>query len=200
MLVAACALVGVSAGCNSKSSTGSGGTTGSTTASTSTGTGSTTTSTGSTGSGTGGSVPSGPITGIADNTWTFVDFPDSLSMAGTPTGIGVNLNSASKDVIIYLEGGNACFNTVSCAITYNAGGYQDTTPAANGSQSNFENDKTTFLTSAPLFQRAAGNPLKDYNYIYVPYTTGDLHFGDATGTVGGKMRTFHGYKNMTSSS
>ena len=108
-------------------------------------------------------------------------------MNDTPTGIGVNLNPASKDVFIYLEAGNACFNTLSCAATANPNGYDASALA-----------KDPILSQITVLQRIDANPLKDYNLIYVPYCTGDLHAGDvAGGTVGGKPRNFHGFKNMS---
>jgi len=109
-------------------------------------------------------------------------------MNDTPTGIAVNFTSASNDLIIFLEGGNACFNLLSCAVTANPNGYTAT---------NFETDKPT-VSAAPLFTRADPNPLKNYNYVFVPYCTGDVHGGDAQNVmVGNKPRNFHGYKNIT---
>src|SRR5262245_58938186 len=67
-----------------------------------------------------GAVPIGDRIDAPENEWTWVDFPDSRCMNDTPTGIGINKASASKDVIIFLMGGNACFNAVSCGVTANA--------------------------------------------------------------------------------
>lgn len=171
------ALLGA-AGCDDGEGTGGAGGT-----STATGTTGATMSSSSTG---GGSMD--PIT-APEGEWTFVDFPDSRCMNDEATGIGVNLTSKSKDLVIFLQGGNACFNTVSCAITANEKtGYQ---------QAEFDKEKAV-LGAAPLFSRAdVNNPLKDYNYVYVPYCTGDVHGGDASGVMaGGKVRNFHGYKNL----
>jgi len=178
-LASSVALIGAGLGCKSSGTTGTGGhaATGSTT-------------------GAGGSnACTGSNCLVApDNTWTWVDVPESRCMTDTPTGIGINLNSKSKDVIIYLEGGNACFNTLSCAVTFNKNGYDSTAfqKDVDGSSGNMN------LTTWPAFQRTDPNPLKDYNYIYVPYCSGDLHAGDVSGVmVGGKTRNFHGFKNMT---
>jgi hypothetical protein len=172
------ALIG-GAGCDDGEGTGGAGSTSTATGSTS----ATMTTSSSTG---GGSMD--PIT-TPEGEWTFVDFPDSRCMNDETTGIGVNLSSKSKDLVIFLQGGNACFNTVSCAITANEKtGYQ---------QAEFDKEKGV-LGAAPLFSRTdANNPLKDYNYVYVPYCTGDVHGGDAAGVMaGGKVRNFHGYKNL----
>ena len=73
--------------------------------------------TGGTG-GTGGAGASGPINAPADE-WTFIDFPEAVCMNGTPTGIAINPHASSEDVLIFLEGGNACFNLISCLSTAN---------------------------------------------------------------------------------
>jgi len=43
------------------------------------------------------------------------------------------------------------------------------------------------------------NPVADWSYIYVPYCTGDVHGGNATGSVPGVTGTqdFAGYTNVT---
>ena len=109
-----------------------------------------------------------PIT-APDKTWTFVDFPDAKCMNNTATGIGVNLNPNSDKVVIYLQGGGACFNTLTCLTVANAGGY---------GASNFSTDAAS-LPKYSLFNRDdATNPTKDWNYVYVPYCTGDVHSGN----------------------
>src|SRR5262245_57335206 len=59
-----------------------------------------------------------PITANAQE-WTFVPFPEAHCMDGSSTGIGVNLASGSDRVVIYLEGGGACFDLLSCATVAN---------------------------------------------------------------------------------
>jgi hypothetical protein len=49
-----------------------------------------------------------------DNTWTWVPFADTKCRSGTPAGIGVNMQSTSKRLMIYLEGGGACFDSQTC--------------------------------------------------------------------------------------
>jgi hypothetical protein len=109
-------------------------------------------------------------------------------MNDTPTGIAVNLNPASKDVLIYLAAGNACFNPVSCALTANPNGYDAKSLATD-----------PVPTQITILQRTSANPLQNDNFVYVPYCTGDLHAGDVSGQmVAGMARNFHGFKNMTS--
>lgn len=137
--------------------------------------------------GTGGAAADPPFD-LEPNTWNFVDFPEAQCMNGTPTGIAINAHASSQDVVIFLQGGNACFNALSCAVTANPNGYD---------ASNFEEERE-FLDDSPYFDRGnEANPLKDFSYAYVPYCTGDVHAGErADANVGGQMRQFHGYTNM----
>ncbi len=142
---------------------------------------------GSGGSGSGG-APVEPPFDLEPDTWTFIDFPDAHCMNGTPTGIGINAHASSQDVVIFLQGGNACFNLLSCAVTANPDGYDAET---------FDEERE-FLDTSPYFDRGNdANPLKDFSYAYVPYCTGDVHAGErADANVGGEVRQFHGYTNM----
>lgn len=95
-----------------------------------------------------------------DGVWTWIDFPDSFCRDGSTTGIAVSLKSESPDVVIYLEGGGACFDALSCAA--NSGNVQ--------SQKG-EKNRGIFDRSEPE------NPVRDWNIVYVPYCTGDVHAG-----------------------
>jgi hypothetical protein len=143
------------------------------------------------GGGTGGSgagIPMGDPIDAPENEWTWVDFPESRCMNDTPTGIGINKTTASKDVVIFLMGGNACFNQISCAVTANTKGY---------AAAQFDGEKGD-LASTPLFRREGTNPFKDMSFVYVPYCTGDVHGGAKSGEmVGGAVRNFRGFANMT---
>lgn len=126
-------------------------------------------------------------------TWTWTGFPDSACGNGSPTGIGVNVTGRSKDVFIFLMGGGACWNSLTCAFAAtNLDGY--------GSG---EFGGETATRAAPFVRTEATNPFKDMSYVFVPYCTGDVHGGDnvvnypAQGTQI-PARTLHhkGAKNM----
>jgi len=139
------------------------------------------------GSGTGGFVPGEPLEAPAEE-WSWVDFPESRCINDTPTGIGVNLSASNdEDVVIFLMGGNACFNNLTCLITANTNGYDET---------KFE-DEITLVEGSDLFNREE-SPISDWSWAYVPYCTGDVHAGDNAGVeVGGVERTFRGFRNMS---
>lgn len=122
------------------------------------------------------------------DTWSWVDFPESLCMNGTPTGIAVNPSSTSNKVVIFLMGGNACFNLASCAITANQNGY-------GADKWNADADG---IRESQAFDRAdPDNPLKDYTFVYVPYCSGDVHAGDRGDVpISGKNYQFRGRQNL----
>ncbi|MDB4932443.1 MAG: hypothetical protein JWM10_4927, partial [Myxococcaceae bacterium] len=138
--------------------------------------------------------PQTAITAPAD-TWTWVPFPDSACGNGAPTGIGVSLHPGSRRVLIFLQGGGACWDGLTCYGVQSAvnlvDGYTETTFAAERSG----------LAGFTLFNRTnAANPWRDANLVYVPYCTGDVHSGDHVvehhwGSRAG--RTFHvGARNL----
>lgn len=183
-------LVGQALGCGDSEGDGGGAdTTSSTTTATgqTTGNGATTTSNSSTQS-TSSTGGMGMPIDAPENTWTWIDFPDSKCMDGSPTGIGVNLSSTSENVAIFLQGGNACFNLISCNITANTDGYGEAEFQA-------EIDSVGGLS---LLDRTGNSPIKDYSFIYVPYCSGDVFAGNkADVVIGPNTWQFNGFNNIT---
>ncbi|WP_412061014.1 pectin acetylesterase-family hydrolase [Rubrivirga sp. IMCC45206] len=97
--------------------------------------------------------------------WTFIDVEGSVCRDGSATGIGVRLQEGADDLVIYLEGGGACFNGATCA----------TNPSTFG-EAQFTS-RIGQVGDAGLFRTGADNPVGAYNMVYVPYCTGDLHGG-----------------------
>lgn len=136
-----------------------------------------------------------PIT-APQETWTWIPFDDAFCADGSTTGIGVNLTTKSQRVLIYLEGGGACWSESTCytlmTASYFTTGYG---PADFMTEST---DATYLAMSGGFFDRsAAANPFKDYSYVYVPYCTGDLHAGNAPAAMYGTHTAKHvGYTDM----
>lgn len=96
----------------------------------------------------------------ADDTWTYIELADTQCRDGSPAGLAVSLRGASKKLMIFLEGGGVCQDPQTCLIN-----------PANTSEQRAEQ-------RAGVFDRTnAGNPVKDWNVVYVPYCTGDMHAG-----------------------
>ena len=105
--------------------------------------------------------PTGEPIAAGDKQWTWIAFPDSKCRDGSTAGISVSLNSSSKKLMLFLEGGGACFDAGTCA----------TNPATVASKMP--------ASDMGVFDRSqTENPVRDWNFAYVPYCTGDVHMGD----------------------
>lgn len=110
------------------------------------------------------------ITGLAEDTWTWVDFPDSACDDGSATGIGVS-RGAGPDLLVFLNGGGACWDYLTC-YTLNL--------ASHGpfGSAQLQAVLAAQLPSSILDRGLAGHPMADATLVFVPYCTGDIHGGD----------------------
>lgn len=121
-----------------------------------------------------------------DGSWQWNPVEGTQCMGGEETGAYVRYSQhGNKNLGIYLYGGGACFSAVSRSSTrYGSGLCAATTdphPADMGSNG--------------IFDPRTDNPLYDYNWVTVPYCSGDVHAGDATTTKFGG-RIFKGLPNL----
>ncbi len=118
-------------------------------------------------------------------TWTWIPIEGAVCDDGSPTGVGVNLVPDAPGVMVFLNGGGACWDYNTCAVTNTS-----THGPFGGAQ--FAAASAVFTSS--IFDRSlAGNPLASWSYVFVPYCTGDLHAGDrvASYAAGSNTRTVH---------
>ena len=111
----------------------------------------------------------GPLANAIANLgeWFFIETEGARCRDGSATGFGVRLQEGAENLMIYLEGGGACFNDVTCA--------------QNPSSFDAE-DFGGFVAqggNVAVFSTDATNPVGDWNAVYVPYCTGDVHGGSA---------------------
>jgi hypothetical protein len=120
------------------------------------------------------------------NEWAWNDVPGNVCGYGQQTGFGVNVGTGS-DVLIYMEGGGACFDEVTCAVGIKGVGL------AGNFQTGYT--ATTFHGNPPrggIFDRdRANNPYKNSTLVYIPYCTGDFHSGSATRWFVTQQKTAH---------
>jgi hypothetical protein len=134
-------------------------------------------------------------------TWAWTAVPGAMCRDGSPTGIGLNLNPSSTNLMIYLEGGGACFNSTTCLCAENPSCFNEPGKTGCCSAVGFDTRLGGTEGSQGLFSRSdAANPMKDWNFVYVPFCTGDIHGGnnpDATvpGLTG--KQQFVGFENIT---
>jgi hypothetical protein len=89
--------------------------------------------------------------------------------------------------MIFLEQGGACFESQSCALN-----------PANAAIDLIAVNLGLFGTSGLFDRSRRDNPVRDWNFVYVPYCTGDLHLGaNPDGDVPGVgPQKFVGYSNL----
>ena len=126
--------------------------------------------------------------------WIWIPRPDTMCRDGSTTGIGVRLLPDATAVMIYLQGGGACYDAKSCE--QNA-----SSPLAG---ENFDAVKfgkwVSTLGNQGVFNTAnPSNPVARWNHVYIPYCTGDLHGGARrNASVPGvdQRQQFVGYRNI----
>ncbi len=119
----------------------------------------------------GGDVPIAIPAAAPYDTWTFIQIPGMVCADGTPTGIAINPHAGSTRLFFYLQGGGRCSTYQQCFVDLDATHLDGYGPQ----QFNIER---ALLLSRGVFQRTnAVNPFRDFNYVYVPYCTGDFHMG-----------------------
>lgn len=135
--------------------------------------------------GTTGEPPKGTpldLTGLGPKTWKYFEIPGAECRDGSKAGIGVNLASTSKNLVVFLQGGGGCFNATTC----------QSNPAKVSPAEVRQNDDGIFARGN------ADNPVAGWNYVFVPYCTGDDHAGNnpAGNVPGVGAQKFVGYENM----
>lgn len=130
-------------------------------------------------------LPLPPLDIATDEGWEWVPIDGMKCGKGTATGIGVSRSSKSDKLLVYLEGGGACWDEPSCSVPTATflDGFDE--PAFN----------LTVKPRGGIFNRFNDdNPFRDYSFVYVPYCTGDVHAGSKDDGVKGIH--FVGYDNL----
>ncbi|NVB42361.1 hypothetical protein G6O69_31350 [Pseudenhygromyxa sp. WMMC2535] len=119
--------------------------------------------------------------------WLWVEIEGTFCRDGSPAGLGVRYAENSDKLAIFLEGGGACFNSLTCTLNPSsiATGKFDPGPY-----------------SGVFDDEEADNPLMEHNFIYMPYCTGDAFIGsEPVGNVPGgpQGQLFVGHDNVITS-
>lgn len=123
--------------------------------------------------------------------WTWVDFPESKCANGISTGIGLNLTTRSNRAFIYLMHGGACWDEATCLVLKLATNFE-----TGYVRSDFDKDKKGFLKRTIFDREDATNPFRDFNFVFVPYCTGDAHTGDQVAQYGSYTAHHKGRANI----
>ncbi len=92
---------------------------------------------------------------------------EPICSRGTPWVMFARRGTVNK-LLVYYQGGGACWDYLTCEAIKT---FKQTTGAGD----NPANAKTGFADIAN-----PENPFRDWNVVFVPYCTGDVHWGDAT--------------------
>jgi len=115
--------------------------------------------------------------------WKPVPVEGALCRDGSPTGYGINVNPNSRNLLIFMEGGGACFNDLSCR--QNPASWPPTDASLTASLAQ------KWIPS----RTSTGSPFKDWNLVYIPYCSGDVHTGSSmSGWMGQPQVGFLNYK------
>jgi len=86
---------------------------------------------------------------------------------------------ASKNLVVYFEGGGACWDSLTCSFPIGSG----LPPPAPQFYVPAVPPGANPAAYSGLFDQAnPANPVKDWSFVYIPYCTGDIHVGSATQT------------------
>lgn len=115
-----------------------------------------------------------PIGAFAQSWQTVVPGGDTICSDGSPYRFFVHPGDPNK-LLIEFEGGGACWSGSTCeADVYNRRVLSDPGAAQSAGQLQGIYDRSN-----------PGNPFKDFTHVYIPYCTGDLHWGNASTTYTG---------------
>ena len=84
---------------------------------------------------------------------------------------------ASKNLVVYFEGGGACWDSLTCSFPIGSG---LPAPAPQFYVSQIAPGTNPANYSGLFDQANPANPVKDWSIVYIPYCTGDIHTGSAT--------------------
>lgn len=123
-----------------------------------------------------------------DSGWTAVSAPLLTCRDGSTAQALYQEHKKGADLLIFFEGGGACFNAATCAQN-----------PANFDAAAVELFKEG-LGGGGVFDRSKGaeNPFAEYNFLFVPYCSGDVWLGaQPNGVVPGVpgVQKFLGYAN-----
>jgi hypothetical protein len=143
---------------------------------------------------------SSSVTPAAPTGWVWYEIAGAICRDGSPTGFYVHF-AESDGLLIYLEGGGACTSPGFCA--YNpknvnqvlSGDGQTLLGSVGGATAGRQQPGKEGIFALGNAQ----NPFKDWSMVYIPYCTGDVHFGTRTNVMVpgvNEKQQFVGYRNM----
>jgi hypothetical protein len=120
--------------------------------------------------------------------WTWLDVPGARCADGSQTGLAVNPPppaAADGTVLLFLNGGGSCWDAITCAAL------QRSTPNIGGPYGAAQFTGDLPKAQGTVIDRSLpGSPFAGATLVFVPYCTGDVHWGDSTNDYPG-LGTWH---------
>ncbi len=126
--------------------------------------------TGDPGTSTGDEPPDPPA---AYEKWLKVELPGTVCGNGSQYKFFINYKKDAKDLMIMLEPGGACWDYDGCSGKTDLGAAHP-----DGIPDDLMNDAGQSANISPLIRRDTAQITSDFNLVYVPYCTGDVHTGN----------------------
>jgi len=112
----------------------------------------------------------------AYDTWIKVEPPGVVCGNNSQYKFWVNYSDKSDNLLVVLEPGGACWDYESCT------GKNGIRGAANVDGLDDDHYKLAPFISPFLNRFSEETPTADWNYVYIPYCTGDVHTGNTVAT------------------
>jgi hypothetical protein len=130
------------------------------------------------GGGAGAAGGADPIAKLPAGWNELVPGGDTICSRGTPFRYWVRPGSVNR-LVVEFRGGGACWNELTCSLA-----------GATFEEAAGEDSAVTKELVGIYRHSDDRNPFKDWHHVYIPYCTGDVHWGNATGTYGSGATAF----------
>lgn len=145
-------------------------------------------------------VPSASVVGVDGQTYA----PSCSTLPGKDPGFRFWARGGSaKRTVVYFEGGGACWDNLTCSFPFDSGLPPGAAPAFYSADIPAATDPAGY---DGLFRSdVRDNPVHDWNIVYIPYCTGDIHTGSGERTYANAGNPFlpptftvkhHGFDNF----
>lgn len=120
-----------------------------------------------------GEEPMPPPVPVYDQ-WVKIELPDTYCSDGSQYKFFVNWHEGADDLLVMFEPGGACWDYASCS------GELGILGAANPDGIP-DSHMDIWGIHSPIVRRdAQHNPMREWNMVFIPYCTGDVHTGSKT--------------------
>lgn len=124
------------------------------------------------------------------DTWTYVAIPGGACANGSPYGVAINRSTTSNHVVVFLQGGGACWDDITCNLIPLASHINDSLSDSDVIGEARSNEDYIFSRDEAV------GPFADATFVYLPYCTGDVHSGDSINAYSGGTKQHVGYRNV----